>query len=258
MPEPQSNDFLANFHLNQLKFPDSLLSLTDSFRSKPAIETTNYNEHPIIQFSRLYLPELLKFLTPQTSGFLQSPENDVDILGSGNFGVLRGGTFYADDDDNQPQPPNEQDDYISAYSSNSHDVNANGDDFVRAYTTSEEQFKEFRDFADLNNFIKSVNVEGTPAETDSSSSTYILVYAANNSTTNPKLRSKKRGRQSYPQNILEKLQEIDEEKAELAKQQRKTFAQKKFDKCRQRKNTGKKCKFKIKSDPLDEPLLAIS
>ncbi|XP_041451762.1 LOW QUALITY PROTEIN: uncharacterized protein LOC111068977 [Drosophila obscura] len=177
---------------------------------------------------------------------VQQRNFDASILGSGDFGVLRGGTFYPEEE--MPYHPEDNSDYIYGDANNGHGRPSEG--FVQKYTYPEEQFANFRDFADIN----------TPA--DSAFSQFVVVYAAKNATapsTHP-----------HPKNIFEQLELLDREKAlEEAALKRLSpgqFAGKakvssksktKLAKTKLQKNYRKKAS--PKADPLDlEPLLALS
>ncbi|EDV92162.1 uncharacterized protein LOC6566168 [Drosophila grimshawi] len=159
---------------------------------------------------------------------------DAAILGSGDFGVLRGGTFYPEEE--MPYHPEDNSDYIYGDANNGHGRPSEA--FVQKYTYPEEQFANFRDFADIN----------TPA--DSAFSQFVVVYAAKNAT--------KPSSHPHPKNIFEQLELLDREKAleeaALKKQQpsksksklSKTKLQKKYKK----KTIGKEVEL--------EPLLALS
>lgn len=105
---------------------------------------------------------------------------DHSILGSGDFGVIRGGTFYPEEDTPYHTPESI--------------------DFVQKYTYPEEQFAHFRDFADIS----------TPV--DAAFSKFVVVYKnSNSSTTNTKKTDASTIQR--PKNIFEQLQLLDEEKA---------------------------------------------
>lgn len=118
---------------------------------------------------------------------------DQTILGSGDFGVIRGGTFYADDD----PPINagvESKDYYSYYKDNN---NGHGrphaEPLVQAKQATafgDDQFANFRDFADIN----------TPA--DPAYSQLVVIYANKNSTAFD---------HPNPKNIFEQLTLLDRE-----------------------------------------------
>lgn len=164
---------------------------------------------------------------------------DQSILGSGDFGVIRGGTFYQDND--PPVRGLESNDFYSFYKNNghgrpqaqpftSHKYNSYGDD----------QFSNFRDFADIN----------TP--TDPAYSQFVVVYANKNSTSS-EIRN--------PKNIFEQLQLLDAEDSST----KKISSTKKTDQLSKYKtklaNTKLEKKYKKKLGPKDndyEPLLALS
>lgn len=136
-----------------------------------------------------------------------------DLLGSGNFGVIRGGTFYGDDDQKETNAygarGNHQ--FFSPYyhSNNGHGrpafyggggspnprpQNHRGNDF----------FANFRDFADIN----------TP--TKSSFSEYVVVYVNKNNSKHDD-GSDQHGSKpgdSKPKNIIERLTMLDNEDQE--------------------------------------------
>lgn len=123
----------------------------------------------------------------------RSPAFDESILGSGDFTVLSGGTFYPDG-----QRPNY--DYFGSSSSSSgsfHDAPGGGRPFALPLESSpnpDDPFADFKDFADIT------------AGIDSDFSHHEAVYATTNGT---KVKHE-------PRNILEQLQMIDEEKRERA------------------------------------------
>ncbi|KAL3278832.1 hypothetical protein HHI36_016352 [Cryptolaemus montrouzieri] len=115
----------------------------------------------------------------------QAASENVGVLGSGNFGVIKGGTFYHENE--AAESSNFEDDY-SPYYGNGHGrpsfyYNQN----PRPY--QHEQFANFRDFADIN----------TP-----SYSQYIVVYANKNGTTEEPPVVKRR-----PNNIFESLAQLE-------------------------------------------------
>jgi hypothetical protein len=175
---------------------------------------------------------------------------DQAILGSGNFGVIRGGTFYQDND---PAPAalrgggsEHHNDYYSFYNKNNgHGRPQSAPHTQKQHYGGEDQFANFRDFADIN----------TP--NDPAYSEFVVVYANKNSTaTNNAL-------YKNPKNIFEQLELLDREKEEEARLSSK-----------QSKKTKKISKFKVKllatkteknyrkklgpKDLNEEPLLALS
>jgi hypothetical protein len=125
---------------------------------------------------------------------------DQSMLGSGDFSVLRGGTFYPDGD--RPFIRPKPDEY---YDSGSFYNNGHGRPNAQPLTAPtpppapypvqfpEDPFEHFRDFADL-------NAGGDPAF-----SHYVVVYANKNST-------KPHPIHNSPKNIFEQLQMLDQEK----------------------------------------------
>lgn len=203
-----------------------------------------FREAPPLGHSRPYFPipdspVIPKFAAPHPEQVPLGPTQrsfDPTILGSGDFGVLRGGTFYPEEE--MPYHTDENSDFNQYYG----DANGHGrpsnEEFVQKYTYPEEQFADFRDFADIN----------TPA--DSAFSQFVVVYAAKNSTkpsTHPR-----------PKNIFEQLELLDREKEQEEKEEKKRRASKSKSKL---SKTKLQKKYKKKTSPKDldyEPLLALS
>lgn len=171
---------------------------------------------------------------------------DHSILGSGDFGVIRGGTFYPEED----TPYHTED----------------GIDFVQKYTYPEEQFAHFRDFADIS----------TPV--DAAFSKFVVVYENRNASASAQATGGDISPQR-PKNIFEQLQLLDEEKARERQQQQQQQQQqlkkasmpsKSKLKLAKTKLASKKYKKKHYEQPIDkivssspsslyeEPLLALS
>ena len=129
---------------------------------------------------------------------------DESILGSGDFSVLRGGTFYPDDDETRRRPSH---DYFGSGSS-FHDSNDGSRPFALPLEApqhfSDDPFADFKDFADIT------------AGIDGDFSHFVVVYANKNSSTV----------KHEPKNILEQLQMIDEENLHEAEKRVETTAQK--------------------------------
>ncbi|XP_046801652.1 uncharacterized protein LOC111685312 [Lucilia cuprina] len=198
-----------------------------------------YREAPPLGHSRPYFPLsdapiVPKYAEGRPEGNLGPglPPNqraagfDHSILGSGDFGVIRGGTFYPEE-----EMPYHPEDSI---------------DFVQKYTYPEEQFAHFRDFADIN----------TPVDT--AFSHFVVVYQAKNST--------KPASHPHPKNIFEQLELLDKEKATEEKKLKKPkHTSKSKTKLAKTKLQQKKYKKKATSSPTtvakdieEEPLLALS
>lgn len=176
--------------------------------------------------SRPYYPTPEPPLAVRYNSYARNQQDS--LLGSGDFGVLRGGTFYQDND--PPIKGGDPNDFYNFYN------NGHGRPqvapLIRKLTYPEEQFANFKDFADIN----------TP--NDPAYSQFVIVYANKNATepaTHPN-----------PKNIFEQLQLLDAEKAKASKTSKfkSKLAKTKLEK-----------KYKKKLGPKDteyEPLLALS
>lgn len=192
------------------------------------------NAAPPLGHSRPYFP----VGEPPFGGRIHAGRSfDQSILGSGDFGVIRGGTFYQEDD---PPPRSlENQDYLGFINNN----NGHGrpqNPFSGKTLYHDDQFANFRDFADIN----------TP--NDSAYSQFVVVYANKNSTES----------HPNPKNIFEQLELLDKEKQDEHDDLKKKSISK-FKK----KLAGTKLekKYKKKSIPKEEksagdfePLLALS
>lgn len=123
---------------------------------------------------------------------------DQSILGSGDFSVVRGGTFYPEDE--RTFRVKGEDEFVASF------LNGHGRPSAQASTQRKEPyypenpFENFKDFADIN------------AGNDPAFSHFVVVYANKNSTKpHPKPKS--------PKNIFEQLQLLDQEKEEEKKDQ---------------------------------------
>ncbi|XP_063707217.1 uncharacterized protein LOC134836028 [Culicoides brevitarsis] len=151
------------------------------------------------------------------------------LLGSGDFGVIKGGTFYQDSD---PPIKNDPSDFYSFYN-NGHG-RPQAAPLIRKLTYPEEQFANFKDFADIN----------TP--NDPAYSQFVVVYANKNATAPVS--------HPNPKNIFEQLQLLDQEKAEKASKKSSKFKSKLA-------KTKLEKKYKKRTGPKEsdyEPLLALS
>lgn len=122
---------------------------------------------------------------------------DQSILGSGDFAVVRGGTFYPDDEDRKYRFKS-NDDFFGSYFNNGHG-RPNAETLKQPYYP-EDPFENFKDFADIN------------AGSEPGFSHYVVIYANKNST-------KPHPSHPSPKNIFEQLQLLDEEKKEQQQQQ---------------------------------------
>lgn len=122
---------------------------------------------------------------------------DHSILGSGNFAVIRGGTFYPEGE--KPFGLKSSEDFSSFLNGHGR-PNAQPLKAVRQPYYPEDPFENFKDFADL-------NVGSDPAF-----SHFVVVYANKNST-------KPHPFHPSPKNIFEQLQLLDLEKEREENQQ---------------------------------------
>jgi hypothetical protein len=119
---------------------------------------------------------------------------DQTILGSGDFSVIHGGTFYQEDD-----PPlnsySESEYYNVNYNQKGHNGHGRPQaaPLIQKLRYPEDQFANFRDFADIN----------TPA--DPAFSHFVVVYANKNATVEETAHKS-------PKNIIEQLELLDREK----------------------------------------------
>lgn len=114
------------------------------------------------------------------------------ILGSGNFGVLKGGTFYNDNDGSSSNYADYNPFYQNGHGRPDYYFGDNPP------PQQHEQFANFRDFADIN----------TP-----SYSHFVIVYANKNSTQQPR-DDKEKNRHNviiHPKNIIEHLEMLEME-----------------------------------------------
>lgn len=164
---------------------------------------------------------------------------DQAILGSGDFGVIRGGTFYQDDDP-PPRSSFESDELLGYYSNNNGHGRPHATPFSPKAFYPDDQFANFRDFADIN----------TP--TDPAYSQFVVVYANKNSSEP----------HPNPKNIFEQLELLDKEKNDDEQKKQKKNSISKFKK--KLANTKLEKKYKKKVPPKEqsvgdfEPLLALS
>ncbi|KAM8720761.1 hypothetical protein ACLKA7_006750 [Drosophila subpalustris] len=261
LPEQEQEQFrpIANPNTQHISRSDVTVAGDSHSQAAQNFYPPFYHEAPPLGHSRPYFagapigdnsPLQLPLLTPQQQQLQQQQHQqqqhqqqqqqqqrgfDASILGSGDFGVLRGGTFYPEEE--MPYHPEDNSDYIYGDANNGHGRPSEG--FVQKYTYPEEQFANFRDFADIN----------TP--TDSAFSQFVVVYAAKNAT--------KPSNHPHPKNIFEQLEMLDREKAleEAAlKKQQPSKSKSKLSKTKLQKKYKKKL---IAKETLDvEPLLALS
>lgn len=148
-----------------------------------------FRNPPVNAHSRPYKqnPSTAASIAGRYSATTRANQFDQSILGSGDFAVVRGGTFYPDDE--RPFRPKEREDYFGGYFNNGH---GRPQQQKQPYYP-EDPFANFKDFADIN------------AGSDTAFSHFIVIYANKNGTkTHPSHPS--------PKNIFEQLQLLDQEK----------------------------------------------
>ena len=123
---------------------------------------------------------------------------DKSILGSGDFSVIRGGTFYPEGE-RSFRLKNEDDGFASFLNGHGR-PNAQPQTAKKEAYYPEDPFEHFKDFADIN------------AGNDPAFSHFIVVYANKNST-------KPHPSHPSPKNIFEQLQLLDLEKEKEKSQQ---------------------------------------
>ncbi|CAH0720132.1 unnamed protein product, partial [Brenthis ino] len=166
------------------------------------------------------------------------------VLGSGNFGIIRGGTFFA-----QNEEDGEYGDNYDSYYNNGHGRPSLNVGYIAnpRPNYNQDQFANFRDFADIN------------APSNTAYSHYVVVYANKNGTLD-EISEETRNVASKPKNIIETLEQLDElsspKKQSKAKVKLEMTKQKSLHKKEQWKKSNSKY-LNLKHDP-EEPLLALS
>lgn len=165
------------------------------------------------------------------------------VLGSGNFGIIRGGTFNAQNDEDS------EFDGFSSFYNNGHGRPSLGVGYIAnpRPNHNQDQFANFRDFADIN----------TPS--NSAYSHFVVVYANKNATMD-EVSEETRRVISKPKNIMETLESLEAKKgpSKISKSKAKLEITKQ--KMLNKKEQWKKANSKYpspKHDP-EEPLLALS
>lgn len=166
------------------------------------------------------------------------------VLGSGNFGIIRGGTFFAQNDEDGDYSDN-----YNSYYNNGHGRPSLNVGYIAnpRPNYNQDQFANFRDFADIN------------APSNTAYSHYVVVYANKNGTLD-EISEESRNVVSKPKNIIETLEQLDApsppKKLSKAKSKLETTKQKTLHKKEQWKQANSKY-LSLKHDP-EEPLLALS
>lgn len=203
-PAPAAQNFLSTFFRDHHQFISPISHTRPYFQAGEPFSTTP-------RVPRLTAHRSVDGLPKAASAF------DSSILGSGDFGVLRGGTFYQDNDPTLFRS-SESSNEFSYYNKNGHGRPQTAA-YVQRYTYPEDQFANFRDFADIN----------TPS--DASYSHFVVVYMNRNgsvvespydgdaqqadsdtSVDGGEEQQQQRKKSKYePRNILDQLRLLDDE-----------------------------------------------
>lgn len=216
----------------------------------------NSRQHHAYASSTSQRPALQRSNNFQPIGFLHQAQADSsgqdNLLGSGNFGVIRGGTYYNDKDNEQGQSSDydNRQAYTPYYHNNGHGRPAfykGGGTNPRPQHQTKDFFANFRDFADIN----------TPTKA-SYSELYVVYVNKNASRHDQEPTTLVRG--DKPRNIIEQLALIDmHEKKEPKVPEKKTkLSAGKLKLARTFKTKQDKVKKATSPKELYEPLLALS
>ncbi|KAJ9576487.1 hypothetical protein L9F63_006700, partial [Diploptera punctata] len=259
--EPQGNDAAG---MEQHFFPSfaPVFPAPPLGHSRPAIfQEPAHSERPTLFRPQHNIFQPLNFAAAGT--FRENPyvqtaatatgSGGSGILGSGNFRVIRGGTFYGDDDEKEDYAGRGNQQFYNPYyynnnghgrpafyngASNPRPQNHRGTDF----------FANFRDFADIN----------TP--TKSSFSEYVVVYV-NRNTSNHNNETDGKNLEvinSKPKNIIERLAMLDEQDYPRKKPSQAKLKLAKYEDVLNKQKNKKTKEITSSSKDLYEPLLALS
>ncbi|XP_045769241.1 uncharacterized protein LOC123870117 [Maniola jurtina] len=168
----------------------------------------------------------------------------TSVLGSGNFGILRGGTFSARNEEESAEF-----DGFNNYYNNGHGRPSLNVGYIAnpRPNYNQDQFANFRDFADI-------NAPANPAY-----SHFVVVYANKNATLD-EVSEETRNVLTKPKNIIETLEQLDTPNPPKKKSKVKAKLEATKQKMLHKKEQWKKSNSKYlsqKHDP-EEPLLALS
>lgn len=166
------------------------------------------------------------------------------VLGSGNFGIIRGGTFLAENEESAELGNGYNNFYNNGHGRPSLNV---GYIANPRPNYNQDQFANFRDFADIN------------APANQAYSHYVVVYANKNATVD-EVSEETRNVLSKPKNIIETLEQLETPSPPKKKSKVKSKLEATKQKMLHKKEQWKKSNSKYlsqKHDP-EEPLLALS
>ncbi|XP_052740932.1 uncharacterized protein LOC112053606 [Bicyclus anynana] len=175
----------------------------------------------------------------------QLVDASTSVLGSGNFGIIKGGTFFAQNDEESA----EFGDGYNNYYNNGHGRPSLNVGYIAnpRPNYNQDQFANFRDFADIN------------APANQAYSHYVVVYANKNATLD-EVSEETRNVLSKPKNIIETLEQLETPSPPKKKSKAKSKLEATKQKMLRKKEQWKKSNSKYpsqKHDP-EEPLLALS
>lgn len=246
---PQKTDVISQRHSNVDRSTDNVAHSQNIFHSfTPLIG----NSAPIGYSKPFPYPEHSFKPSYKVANYRELAFTGVNdnTLGSGNFGVLKGGTYYAEEQ--------EDDDFVSDslpyfYPSLSE---SNGDSLYHhknpppALHSGSDFFAHFRDFADL-------------TDPSTSSSHYYVVYVNKNTTTEESINGATSIKK--PKNIIEQLTMLDNETADVKPLPANKSDHLKFkrkltvhEKHNRQKDINAKSKVHSFVKEIPEPLLALS
>ncbi|XP_038213823.1 uncharacterized protein LOC119833736 [Zerene cesonia] len=224
-PKPQQNNFRFGFGNQEAAFsqrPNSYRSLLNSplFGGYRAIDN----------FSKQNTPASEPLVDASSS-----------VLGSGNFGIIRGGTFFTQNDEGS-----DFGDGLSYYNNGHGRPSLNLGYIANPRPNyNHDQFANFKDFADIN----------TPSNSDYSH--YVVVYANKNATLD-EISEETKQVVYRPKNIFETLEQIDTTVAPKVSKSKAKLAVTKQKMQNKKEKWNKSSKLSsVKHDP-EEPLLALS
>lgn len=226
-PTPAAQNFLSTFFRDHQYNPPLGHNLRPYFQAAEPFSTTRSP-------SRLNAHRSVESAPPPA----RANTFDQSILGSGDFGVLRGGTFYQDNDPTLFRS-SESSNEFSYFNKNGHGRPQTAA-YVQRYTYPEDQFANFRDFADIN----------TP--NDAAFSHFVVVYKNRNGTTVDSPATSQEKVKYEPRNILDQLRLLDEE-SERSTQAPKSKFKRKLKRTKLTKKYTKVEFPKSQDDDLDVP-----
>lgn len=219
------------------------ISRVEHFEPEVVIPTTHDNQNPataeqnffpsffrnppVTAHARPYQPPALNSAASIAGRYTagRSQNFDQSILGSGDFSVLRGGTFYPEGERTFRLKPS--DGFLSSFLNGHGRPNAQPLSAPKQPYYPEDPFENFKDFADIN------------AGNDPAFSHFIVVYANKNS-------SHPHPSHPSPKNIFEQLQLLDLEKENERNRIVDTSGDKRSDEALDDKKLMKLSKYKSK------------